>query len=169
MSTARHSREVCYIAAQCFLESFRSPTERETTQYTNAMRDVVIDFIVRQMMRRSPEDQNDPYMVGDLPLKRQKYLCEVLRREDGNQRVVNVDSDGESIFSYLAFSNGVSISDAASELFCNDLGANGAKSMIKHLKKNPPLSMLSLESCGLPSKSAKGLCNALSAIQISPI
>eukprot|EP00985_Skeletonema_marinoi_P008921 scaffold4087_cov153-Skeletonema_marinoi.AAC.2 len=31
------------------------------------------------------------------------------------------------------------------DLSCNDLGANGAKSIIKHLKKNPPLSMLSLE------------------------
>jgi len=106
VSTARHaSRMSCSIRKEVgglsafFIESFRSPIE-----------------LVRQMMRRSPEDQNDPYMVGDLPLKRQKYLCEVLRREDGNQRVVNVDSDGESIFSYLAFSNGVSISDAASDL-----------------------------------------------------
>jgi len=182
------------------------PQTRDYHTVTNAMRDVVIDFIVRQMMRRSPEDQNDPYMVGDLPLKRQKYLCEVLRREDGNQRVVNVDSDGESIFSYLENRNcfgqkhlaiiakfvathkmitilnregnkfddssvillnnaveknktlvelsllhtGISLATKTQrslvlnnnlmhiDLSCNDLGANGAKSIIKHLKKNPP-------------------------------
>ena len=47
------------------------------------------------------------------------------------------------------------------DLSRNSLGANGAKYIAKHLKKNPPLSILSLRGCSLPSKSAEGLCNAL--------
>ncbi len=43
----------------------------------------------------------------------------------------------------------------------NKLGKNGSKFIVKHLKKNPPLSILSLVGCGLSSKGAEGLCNAL--------
>lgn len=66
-------------------------------------------------MRRSPDQMNDPFVVGNLTLKGQKYLCRVLRGEDGNQRV-DVDSGGDSVDSYLEFCPGVSVRDAASDL-----------------------------------------------------
>jgi len=47
------------------------------------------------------------------------------------------------------------------DLSGNKLQTNGTKLMIKHLKKNPPLSILTLVGCSLSSKSAEGLCNAL--------
>ena len=43
----------------------------------------------------------------------------------------------------------------------NKLGKNGVKYIVRHLKKNPPLSILSLQDCNLPNKSAESLCNAL--------
>ena len=47
------------------------------------------------------------------------------------------------------------------DLSRNELEASGAKYISRHLKKNPPLSILSLVGCSLPNKSAEGLCNAL--------
>ena len=47
------------------------------------------------------------------------------------------------------------------DLSQNKLLTNATKLITKHLKKNPPLSILSLVGCGLSSRSAEGLCNAL--------
>ena len=47
------------------------------------------------------------------------------------------------------------------DLSWNRLGKNGANHIAKHLKKNPPLSILGLEGCNFPNKSAESLCNAL--------
>eukprot|EP00986_Skeletonema_menzelii_P019458 scaffold28069_cov148-Skeletonema_menzelii.AAC.2 len=47
------------------------------------------------------------------------------------------------------------------DLSQNKLLTNATKLITKHLKRNPPLSILTLVGCGLSSKSAQGLCNAL--------
>jgi hypothetical protein len=47
------------------------------------------------------------------------------------------------------------------DLSQNKLSMAAQKRIIKHVKRNPPLSILSLRECGLSSKTAEGLCNAL--------
>jgi len=47
------------------------------------------------------------------------------------------------------------------DLSQNKLSMAAQKRIIKHVKRNPPLSILSMRECGLSSKTAEGLCNAL--------
>ena len=47
------------------------------------------------------------------------------------------------------------------DLSWSDLRSNGAKYIVKHVKRDPPLAMLNLRGCTLPNRSAEGLCNAL--------
>jgi len=47
------------------------------------------------------------------------------------------------------------------DLSHNRLLIDAQRRIIKHVKRNPPLSALTLEKCGISSKSAEGLCNAL--------
>eukprot|EP00984_Skeletonema_dohrnii_P006553 scaffold2351_cov84-Skeletonema_dohrnii-CCMP3373.AAC.13 len=83
------------FASCSVLSRISAPPQNERSQYTNA-RDVVIDFIVRQMMRRSPQ--------------KIKMIC----RSSDKNIMRSVATRGWE--SKSAFSNGVSVSDAASDL-----------------------------------------------------
>jgi Ran GTPase-activating protein (RanGAP) involved in mRNA processing and transport len=47
------------------------------------------------------------------------------------------------------------------DLSFNKLLMDAQRRIIKHVKRNPPLSILTLDGCGLSNKCAEGLCNAL--------